>query len=362
MASIMDITSVEQAIDWQADHAARNGAPATGRVVRAQRPLLGGETAVGRRMAAWPGRPVEDALPLRLAGGLHNLVLTGADTRLAAVYDGTVTDQAEVDALVSDLVATFDQRLLPWLDGPPQTNEAGRSASIMAGLLWLAERTGPRMRLHELGASAGVNTMLDRFAFDLGGVHAGPAGAAMRIVPEWRGEGRPPASQVVIEAIEGCDRAPIDLTDADSALRLKSYVWAEMTERMARLETAIALAEEKAPRLVAQDAGDYVDAVLAQEQPAATTRVFYHSIVWQYLPAETRTQITAALEDAGARATADRRLAWVALETDRATFRHVLTVRHWPNVAGAADGAPAVLGAAHAHGAWVEWFGDQVTA
>ena len=54
-----------------------------------------------------------------------------------------------------------------------------------------------------------------------------------------------------------------------------------------------------------------------------------------------------------------RRLAWVRLETNRATFRHELTVRHWPDGAGQAAGAPVLLGTAHAHGAWVEWFGTQ---
>src|SRR3546814_2795867 len=83
-------------------------------------------------MADWPGLTLKDAMPLRLAGGLHHLLLSGADTRLTGVYDGTLSDQRRIDELVCDLVETFDERLLPWLDGPPQTNEAGRSASIMA--------------------------------------------------------------------------------------------------------------------------------------------------------------------------------------------------------------------------------------
>jgi len=34
-------------------------------------------TAVGARVLSWPGDPTADALPLRLAGGLHSLVLSG---------------------------------------------------------------------------------------------------------------------------------------------------------------------------------------------------------------------------------------------------------------------------------------------
>lgn len=351
METTMDTDRVADAIRWQADHAASNGAPCTGRVVRAQLALLDGATQVGRALASWPGRPLEDALPLRLAGGHHYLALTGQDARLLPVYRAELTDQAAVDALVLAVTRDHDAALLPWLDGPPQTNEAGRSASIMAGLLWLSGKVGSRFELNELGASAGVNTMMERFRFDLGGVAAGPADSPMRIVPEWRGP-PPPAAPVAIVGIQGCDRAPVDLSDPAQALRLKSYVWAEVTDRLGRINAAIALASAHPPLVARMDAADWVDARLAAPQAADTTRVIYHSIVWQYLPEPTRDRIAAAMAAAGARADGARRLAWIMLETNRATFRHELTVRYWP---GGAE--PALLGAAHAHGAWVEWFG-----
>lgn len=88
-----DITSVAGGIEWQARHATNAGAACTGRVVRAQLKVLGSQTATGCRMANWQGNVVEDALPLRLAGGLHNLLLTGEDRRLESVYAGLVTDK-----------------------------------------------------------------------------------------------------------------------------------------------------------------------------------------------------------------------------------------------------------------------------
>ncbi|MEO0033930.1 MAG: hypothetical protein RIS94_3688 [Pseudomonadota bacterium] len=347
----MEIEKIADAIRWQADHAANNGAPCTGRVVRAQLALLDGTAQVGRRIAHWPGKALEDAMPLRLAGGHHFLALTGADSRLVPVYRGEVTDQAEVDALVVAVTQDHDAALLPWLDGPPQTNEAGRSASITAGLLWLSGKLGPRFELNELGASAGVNTMMERFRFDLGGVAVGPADSPMRIVPEWRGA-PPPSAPVEITAIRGCDRAPVNLADPAQALRLKSYVWAEVTDRIARIDAAIALAGQKPPLLEQMDAADFLEARLAAPQAADTTRVIYHSIVWQYLPDATRAGIEAAMAEAGAQATPEKRLAWVMLETNRQTFCHELIVRFWPG-----GGDPVVLGRAHAHGAWVEWTG-----
>ena len=348
---VMEIADVREAIEWQARHSESAGAPCTARVIRAELAILETDTATGRRMANWQGLSLADAMPLRIAGGLHWLYLSGEDRRLEPVYGGLLTDQGAIDAIVADMAVKFDARLMPWLDGPPQTNEAGRSASVMAGLLWLSGRLGPRFELNEIGASAGVNTMMGRYFYDLGGTTAGPSLSRMRIAPEWRGD-PPPANPVEIVAARGCDRAPVDLTDPDQALKLKAYVWAEAAERMARIDTAIAMAERASPELERMDAVDAVRDMLARPQEAGVTRVLFHTIVWQYLPKASQDAITAMMEDAGHAASAERPLAWVSLETNRATFAHELRVRYWPG------GDQAVhLANAHPHGAWVEWLG-----
>lgn len=347
----MDSGVVAAGIEFQAQHTVHHGAPITATIVRAMMPLMAGDTAVGRRVRDWPGLPLEDAMPLRFAGGLHHLYLSGAESRLAPLYAGSLTEQPAVDALIATVTADHDATLLPWFDGPPQTNEAGRSASLMAGLLWLAQRRGPRFEISEVGASAGINTMMERYHYDLGGVIVGPAASPMQIRPAWRGP-PPPVGTVEIAEIAGCDIAPVDLTDPAAALRVKAYVWPDAPERLARMDAAIALAAKQAPDLVAADAADWVAMRLARPQAAGVTRVIQHSIMWQYLGDERRASITAMIEAAGAQATTERPLAWQMLETNRATFLHELTVRHWPG-----DGTPQLLGHAHAHGAWVEWLG-----
>ncbi|MBU7580443.1 MAG: DUF2332 domain-containing protein [Porphyrobacter sp.] len=355
---IMGLDDFASALEWQARHAEENGAPATARVIRALAGVRASDTATGRRIANWQGLTLKDAMPLRIAGGFHHLLLTGADDRLGAVYAGAVTDQGEVDALVLDLTQRFDARLLPWLDGPPQTNEAGRSVSIMAGLLWLAQQVRvPRFDLFELGASAGVNTMIDRYFFRLGDTEVGPAQSPMRIVPEWRGASSPPLPPAgfAITAVKGCDIAPINLADPEAALRLKAYVWPDAGERMARIDAAIALAGAEPPDLIAADAGDFAAAMLARPAVSGTVRVMFHSIMWQYMPAATQARITAAFEAEGACATPDTPLGWIALETDPATFRHELRVRLWDG--GSHKGEEHLLSHAHPHGAWVAWLG-----
>jgi hypothetical protein len=350
VSGLMDDARIENGIRWQAEHCRRNGAPVTGRIVDAQVALMESDTAVGRRIAHWPGLPLEDAMPLRLAGGFHHLLLTGDEKRLEPVYQGKVTDQAEVDVIVAAVTADHDARLLPWLDGPPQTNEAGRSASFMAGLLWLSERLGPKFELNELGASAGINSMMERYHYDLGGVAAGPAGSPMQINPKWRGP-PPPHAPVEFVSIRGCDQAPIDLSDPDAALRVKSYVWPENLDRITRMDAAIALASEKRPDVVKADALDWVLDRLAAPQDTGVTRVFNHSIVWQYIPADRRQAITEAIEAAGATASPAKPVAWMMLETNRDTFAHELRIKYWPG-----PDEWTLLAQAQAHGAWVEWF------
>ena len=345
------------AIDWQAEYCQRNGAPITGRIVSALHGVLESASLCGQRLRDWHDVSRDDAMPLRLAGGLHNLHLTGAEPRLAPIYAGEVTDQHTVDETVLAVLATHDAVLLPWLDGPPQTNEAGRSAGIMAGLLWLAQGLGPRFSLYEIGASAGINTMLDRFAYKLGGVKVGVDVSPMRIAPVWHGP-PPPTGRVTITGIKGCDVAPIDLADPAAAMRLKSYVWADAPNRMARIDAALALARQKVPVVEQADAADGVERWLAERAEPGVTRVLFHSIVWQYLPSATQERIEQAMVKAGAAAKARQPLAWVQLETNRITFRHELRVRSWPGVAEAEPGAWRKLGTGHAHGAWLEWFGE----
>ncbi|HSG56836.1 MAG TPA: DUF2332 domain-containing protein [Paracoccaceae bacterium] len=346
---IMEITDVGEAIEWQARHSELAGAPINARIIRGELAIIAAGTATGQRMANWPGLSLEDAMPLRMAGGLHFLHLTGQTDLLAPIYAGKVIKQARVDELVREVAQQFDAQLLPWLDGPPQTNEAGRSSCVMAGLMWLSGRLGPRFELIEIGASAGINTMMARYGYDLGGVRSGPQGAAMQIVPEWRGW-PPPAYPVDIVSVKGCDIAPVDLTDAQQAQRLKAYIWADATERMTRMDVAIALATEQAPDLVQMDAAQFVAERLAAEQESGVTRVLFHTVMWQYLPQQTRAAIRDLMDAAGAQATADKPLAWIRVETNRTTFRHELTVKYWPGGEGVEQ-----LAQAHPHGAWVEW-------
>ncbi len=341
---------VVQAFDNQVAYCTASGATVTARVVAALRDLLerGEPGKLLDTVRAWPGAPLADALPLRIAGGIHALALKGAEPQLEAIY----TDQAGVDdaAIVAAAVRAHEAELLPWLDGPPQTNEAGRSANFIAAMLWLAEQgLPPRFQCLEIGSSAGINLMLARYHYDLAGVQVGPEPGAMRFQPEWQGN-PPPDRAIEIASTKGCDVAPVDLTDPAQALRLTAYIWPEHTVRFERMAAAVDEAAKSPPDLVQMNAAAFVEAELARPQVAGTTRVLMHSIVWQYVPADQQARVTAAMNGAGAAATPERPLAWISLEANRVLHLHELTVRHWPG-----GGEPHLLARAHPHGATIEW-------
>ncbi|MGN6499761.1 MAG: DUF2332 domain-containing protein [Tsuneonella sp.] len=342
--------AVTSAFSNQVAYCEHAEAPITARAVRAIGELLarGEPGALLDRIRQWPGAPLADALPLRIAGGLHSLYLSGAQPELGAIYRGEAAGRDT--ELVAEAIAAHEAQLMTWLAGPPQTNEAGRSSSFIAAMLWLAgEGLPPRFECLEIGSSAGINLMMDRYAYDLGGVRVGPADPVMRFEPDWQGK-PPPDRRIEIASLQGCDVAPVDLTDPAQALRLKAYIWPEHTVRFERMEAAIAAAKEKAPNLVKMTAADFMEQQLARPQDAGATRVLMHSIVWQYVPKDQQARVTAAMEAAGARATPDKPLAWIALEANRDTHRHEMTVRYWP---GRAE--PVKLAEAHPHGAWVKW-------
>jgi hypothetical protein len=338
----------------QAAYCESNGAPVTAALCRALAAAIDATTRTGAAVLAWSGHPVHDALPLRLASAVHGLWRANRVPTLAAVFAGS-GDAAANTAVVREVLSSHDAELLPWLDSPPQTNEVGRSAQLMTGLLEIAARHGSNIELLEIGSSAGLNLMIDRFRIELAGVVTGPPDAALTLTPQWRGP-PPPAVPINILSTRGVDVAPIDATTDIGAQRLLAYVWPDHHARFTRLVSALTMLRADPPQLDKDDAVAWLIARLAESQPARTTRVLMHSIVWQYLGKARQLQITAAMEAAGALATAQQALGWVRVEANRTLHKHEITLRSWPG-----HGQSLLLGRAHAHGFWVERLAEPVS-
>lgn len=344
--------TVRTAFVQQAEWCRKLGSPFTGLLCDTVADRLDRSTAIGRRVLGWPGVPdsTADALPLRLAGGLHALVARGDAPRLAGLYPPHPLPAAETlwPAIAETLVEAEDA-LMPWLDGPPQTNEVARSAVLMAGLLVIAARTGQPLSLFELGASAGLNLVLDRYAYRLGTQSFGERDSALSLSPAWEGPD-PPAASVQVVARRGVDMNPLDVTSPADRERLLAYIWADQGERIARIKAALAIAAAAPPPIDRGDAAAWLEQQITPESAAAgVTRVVMHSIAFQYFPADTAARISAHLDAIGARATRDAPLAWLRYEAEPGGARPTLRLKLWP------DGVDACLASADAHGRSITW-------
>lgn len=232
----------------------------------------------------------------------------------------------------------------------PQTNEVRRSAALIGGFSEIARRTGLPLALYEIGASAGLNLLWDRFHYTLGGQRFGPEDSLVRLDAEWRGDAPALPPNIAVASRAGCDIAPIDVSDPAGRLRLAAYVWADQTERQQRLQGAIEIARRCELKVDAQDAGEWIESKLVRPQPGIAS-VVYHSIVWQYLPPATRARVRAHLDTIGAQARHDAPLAWLRLERVRDQEPEALQLTLWP------EGREECLAQAQPHSAWVEWLG-----
>jgi hypothetical protein len=308
----------------------------------------------------WPSNPRADAVAMRLAGALHYAVLSNRDPALAALYPAQCPAwrMEEVWPVARAFLARERDWVQDFIKYPPQTNETRRSVVLLAAFLTFARDWRGPMDMLELGASAGLNLYWDRFRYRTAGWSWGDGASPVLIETDWRGPSPPVDVRPNVCARAACDQNPLDIADPEQRLRLKSYIWADQPERLARFDAAVALALKHGVSVDRADAARWLNARLDARAGDAAT-VVYHSIFLQYPPRETRAAIVEAMERAGARATEAAPLAWVRFEPEalvdgvRDSLRYVLDLTTWPG------GRRRILAYADGHARRVEAIDSQ---
>lgn len=337
-----------ESFEGQATACRNLGSPFTALVCETLARRLDGASAFGRRILSWSGRPKADALPLRAAGALHFLARSGQAPQLARAYPPDETGEMKLASAIDGAVADHDAQLTDFLDSPPQTNETGRSAIILGGALIVAKETGLALRTYEIGASAGLNLHFDRYHYELGAGRWGEPAADVRLACEWSGSAPPLDAPLRVVGRAGCDVNPLDPRERADRERLLAYVWPDQFERLARMERALARAAAREERVERSDAAQWLERRLAAPGEDCA-RVLLHTIVWQYLPSETKTRLSSLIASAGAAATRAAPFAWLRMEADGDLRSAAVTLTIWP------DGRERRLGRADFHGRWVRW-------
>jgi hypothetical protein len=357
---------VVQAVRRQAQACAELGSPMYADVLTSLAADLeaGGSTA--EMLAAYEDGPADFLLALRLLGSVHRLVLDGSAPDLAPFYP-SVGGTWRADAGWRAFEATLREHrdaVRARLQQPPQTNDVGRSAGLMGGLLHLVAEHRLPVRLHEIGASGGLNLLPDRYCYLYGPdgsdspestVAYGPRDSPVRLAGAWAGR-RPPGVFVDVVSRLGCDLAPADVATAAGRLTLTSYVWPDQVERIDRLRAAFRVAWAWPVEVRRQDAATFVDGLDLVDD---TVTVLWHSLLWQYLPEPQQRKVAARIEQIGAQATDRRVFAHLMFEPQRRSpdapeppdspVEFLVVLRVWPG------GERRVLAEAAPHGIPTVW-------
>lgn len=234
---------------------------------------------------------------LTLLGGLHYLVLGGQ-----ATWDDALEEHAE-------FLADFIQRQAV------QTNEVQR-LWVLLPLFLYATRGAEAVDVVELGASGGLNLVFDRYGYVYERGQWGVRGASVELT----GVERAPlpasllARDLPVRSRIGIDLAPVDVTTAEGARLLESFVWAGQTERSASLRAAIDVVRDDPPTIVRGDITEALPDLLATLPDGGLTLVF-QSAVFEYIDEAGCARVREALDTSG------RDLVFVSAGQPRADIR-----------------------------------------
>ncbi len=188
----------------------------------------------------------------------------------------------DLDALESTVDSDGERLRHVMLTRTTQTNEAARCATLLPFL----SRLPQPLALIEVGASAGLCLLPDRYAYDYGTVRLEPREGVEAGAPVFRCVVNSPvflpATLPEICWRAGLDLNPLDVwSDADMGW-LEALIWPDQHERIANLRAAIAVARKSPPRVMTGDLVNSLPALVA-EAPSQATLVVFHSAVLSYI-------------------------------------------------------------------------------
>jgi hypothetical protein len=299
-------------------------------------------------------------VPVLMFAAVHALLLELPDEPLAAYYPNLTATPASGDPYPAfrAFCAAHEPQLAGVLaNRATQTNEVGRCALFLPVLAGLAAEVGP-LALVDVGTSAGLNLLLDRYSYryEPGGDVA--PGSTVTLVCGTRGSVPVPASVPPVVDRVGIDPNPIDVRDAAAVRWLEACVWPDQADRFHRLRAAIGLARADPPPVVAGDATGGLARAIA-DRTGGGHPVVMNSWVMSYLTHDDRAAFVAELDRIGA----TRDLSWLSVEAPAQTSglpapagleadeTTVVSLTRWR------DGArtTAHVATAHPHGFWLHW-------
>ena len=225
-----------------------------------------------------------------------------------------------------------------------QTNEPARCATLLPALAQLPQP----LALIEVGASAGLTLLVDRYSYDYAGYRLtghDPDAPILRCEP--RGPVPLPPAVPGVAWRAGLDLNPLDVNNAADMRWLSCLVWPGEGDRQERLALAIAAARRDPPVVHRGDLLTDLPALAAQA-PADATLVIYHTSVLTYVAPGERWRFFTAV--AGLEA------AWLSNEVP-GTVPDVDSAARAESAAVLIRDGRTPLAHTDPHGTWLRWLG-----
>jgi hypothetical protein len=166
-----------------------------------------------------------------------------------------------------------------------QTCVLRRCVCLLPSFARIFSHTRRPLALLEVGPSAGLNLLWDRYRYDyLGGPDWGDPASELLLDTEKRGPTPLPELPDPIEVAWriGVDLHPVDITDNDQMRWLRALIFPEHVERHAQLAAAIRIARADPPQLVEGDAVERLPELLEQAPRDAALVVFATVTLYQF--------------------------------------------------------------------------------
>jgi len=231
-----------------------------------------------------------------------------------------------------------------------QTNEVQRCFALLPAFLTLAKESGAGLLdLLELGPSAGLNLLWDRYAYAYRHRSWGSSELTLRGVEYAAVPAEVLDTRVEVRGRCGIDLKPVDVTTDHGARLLRAFIWPGRVERAQRLRAAIEILRREPPVLVRGDYVELLPTLLAQRQEGALTVVFQTASTG-YLNPERRAELRELLAAAGR----DVPLGWISTRAveereEKRDDSYELEVALWPG------GERRFLLRCDFHGNWIRW-------
>jgi hypothetical protein len=252
---------------------------------------------------------------------------------------GEPPDLAALRGLVSGRSADLGGTMLA---RRTQTNEPARCAALLPALALLPQP----LALIEVGASAGLTLLPDRYSYDYDG-HRVAGTDPLAPVLACRPRGPVPLPERVPDVVwrAGLDLNPLDVTSDDDVRWLQCLVWPGEAGRLERLSAAVETARRDPPPVYRGDLLTDVPALVGQA-PRGVTVVLYHSAVLWYVSCAQRAEFAAAVAGLG--------VVWLANEGPGVVPGITVPDAGLNAYVLARNGTEAIA-VDDSHGLWVEW-------